>query len=356
MSDMHLLGGIVVALAGFALLFELGLRSKLGAPWAERLPTLRVRPDPHCGYRPVPGDVHYGYRQLTKLNNLGLRGPDVEDKKQGEHRIVVVGDSIVFGIGLSDDDLLTTVLEQELNRREPCGRFRAVNLGVRGFALNQQLALFEVLAGDLKPDHVIVVFGLHSFSRANIAKFYGQIRKLDWYMPDLDGKPTRTAVFRWRCVWLARKSATVAWVYRWYKYWRRRNEVPIKLLHGTASGDVEQGLGFVQQQLDRFKAVAGSHGADFSVAVVPFEQQLAHDYPANRYQSALREITAALDVPSVDLLPELRDLYRKTGRLPAAPFDEHYNAAAHRVMAMQLVDHLHACAAQHNGDRASALR
>jgi hypothetical protein len=336
------IAGLLVALGGLALVLEIGLRCKLGAPWAERLPTLRVQPDPRCGFRPMPGDVHYGYTQLIRLNNLGLRGPDVHRKKEGEYRVVVIGDTTVYGIGLADDTLLTTVLEQELNRREYFSRFRVVNLGVRAFALNQRLALLEVLADQLEPDHVVLFIGFHAFRRANIVGYYERVKERDWYMLDLEGKPTRKAVLKWQMVQLARKSATVAWGYNFYKLWRRRNEVPVRLLHGATSGEVDERLGYVRQQLDRFKAVAEGHGAQISVALVPFAQQLENDCPANRFQSAIREIAEALDISCVDLLPKLRELTRRTGRLPAAPFDEHYDAAANRVMAMQLVEHVRA--------------
>jgi hypothetical protein len=210
----------MICLAFFGLSLELGVRWKLGAPRFERLPLLRIKPDPRFGYVPVPRDVHYAYDQLTKLNSLGLRGPEVESIQEGEYRILVLGETQVYGPGLADDELITNVLEHELNKgADPGHHCKVINLGVRAYALNQQFALLELLGVGLEPDYVVLLFYIFSYRSTDISRYYKRARNRDWYMVGLGGKPTGSALFKWRIVQLARKSALVASLHSMYKSW-----------------------------------------------------------------------------------------------------------------------------------------
>jgi hypothetical protein len=57
--------------------------------------------------RPVP--VH--------MNALGLRGPEIGARLSGERRVLVLGDSYVWGQGVRDDETVPARLEQELRAR-----------------------------------------------------------------------------------------------------------------------------------------------------------------------------------------------------------------------------------------------
>jgi hypothetical protein len=123
---MKLLGCLVVV----ALLFEVAIRILIGAPRAEQLPLLRVQPDRRLGYKPIPGDQHYGYDELIKLNSLGLQGPEVIPKRPGEYRILALGGTQLYGLGIADTALVTSVLEDRLNQDRGARTYRVMNFGV----------------------------------------------------------------------------------------------------------------------------------------------------------------------------------------------------------------------------------
>jgi hypothetical protein len=125
--------------------------------------------------------------------------------------------------------------------------------------------------------------------------------------------------------------------------WRSRNELRGKLLRGANDQEVATRLEYVENQLDRFTNLAHEHGFSLSLGVIPLPSQLARDYPAELYQSELQRMAASLKIQFVDLLPPLRLLYQEMGRLPVAPFDDHYDAKAHKAMAMHLVDLFRGC-------------
>jgi hypothetical protein len=86
------------------------------------------------------------------INSLGLRGPEVGPKQEGVRRVLVFGDSFVFGIGVDEPHLLTTQLAHMLGPSA-----EVVNLGVSGYSTDQELILFQELGPPLEPDLVILV-------------------------------------------------------------------------------------------------------------------------------------------------------------------------------------------------------
>lgn len=200
------------ALCGL-ILIEIFIRITIGAPRQEKFPPARVQPDPDIGWTMVPGDTHYTYDALVRLNSHGFRGPEIPDKFAGEYRILAVGDSHVYGQGLSDDELLTSALQRGLNRLERECLPRVINMGVRAYSMNNELALLQKLGVPLQPDHVIWFFYIDDFRKSDVQRWYQQFADMDWYMFDLLGKPTPTALRRWRLRQALRKSALLMWAH-----------------------------------------------------------------------------------------------------------------------------------------------
>lgn len=93
----------------------------------------------------------------VRLNALGLRGREVpEPKPAGVRRVLVLGDSFAFGVGVDEAHLLSSVLERRLNAALP-GVHEVVNLGVAGYATDQELLLLRRLGPRLSPDGIVLV-------------------------------------------------------------------------------------------------------------------------------------------------------------------------------------------------------
>lgn len=111
--------------------------------------------EPHArGSHPIEGGPDRGE---IRLNALGLRGPEVrEEKAPGVRRVLVLGDSFVFGVGVDEEHLATTGLQRELLARTGLPH-EVLNLGVSGYSTDQELLLFQELGPRLRPDAVVVV-------------------------------------------------------------------------------------------------------------------------------------------------------------------------------------------------------
>jgi hypothetical protein len=96
--------------------------------------------------------------QPLTTNSWGMRDRErAIEKPAGVYRIAIMGPSLVMGSGVSDAETFSRVLEANLNRSSggTGHRFEVLNFGIAGYALTQQLALFEDRAAPFRPDSVI---------------------------------------------------------------------------------------------------------------------------------------------------------------------------------------------------------
>ena len=104
-------------------------------------------------------------RGAVRINSLGLRGKDVSrDKPAGVKRTLVFGDSFIFGVGVDEGNLFTSQLENFLNARDGSNPHQVINLGVSGYATDQEFILWEELGKTLSPDLVVLVVCDNDFS------------------------------------------------------------------------------------------------------------------------------------------------------------------------------------------------
>ncbi|MGH9386298.1 MAG: SGNH/GDSL hydrolase family protein [Vicinamibacterales bacterium] len=100
---------------------------------------------PHA---PVPGCAG------ERINRAGFRGLAREaSRTQGLMRIVVLGDSSTFGMGVCAAETYSAVLESSISGIE------VLNFGVIGFSAFQGARLFESRSRRYRPDIVLVAFG-----------------------------------------------------------------------------------------------------------------------------------------------------------------------------------------------------
>jgi lysophospholipase L1-like esterase len=85
-------------------------------------------------------------------------------KPPGTFRIVVMGDSIAFGYGVSLDDSFPKRLEQRLAARAPAQPIQVLNLGVNGYNPYTEAALFADVGVRYQPDLVLVEFCINDLN------------------------------------------------------------------------------------------------------------------------------------------------------------------------------------------------
>ncbi len=166
---------LVISLIAFELILRLVFPDVRGIPPPPRKGWALVPERIWTEYHPVLGWVHQkskaailkieGHEIPLHTNALGFRGQREypQTKPEGVHRILVLGDSFVFGFGVRDEETFSAVLEN----RDP--NLEMMNAGVPGYGIDQILLSFSVLGKSLKPDYVLIGIFPEDFWRATRA-------------------------------------------------------------------------------------------------------------------------------------------------------------------------------------------
>lgn len=279
-------------------------------------------------------------RGLVRINGLGLRGPEVRlPKPAGLRRVLVLGDSYVFGVGVDEEHAFAARLAARLARGG--ARIEVVNAGVMGYSNDQQLVLLEELGARLAPDVVVLVMCDNDFEGNGESFAYQQYYK-PWFELAPDGAlvrhnlpvPRLSPAQRAR-LWLGQHSN--AWNLvrsrrsAWPPLQRLIDTLHVDLTHAPGSRPVELTAALVAAQRD----AAARLGAGFlTVNTGRAREQVALFH-------RLRPLLRQRGVPYAGLegpMAEARALD------PARPWDfgkdPHWNLAAHRLAAERVAEHV----------------
>ena len=118
-------------------------RTQTGAPYLPGSPYLLWEMSPGTRTE-LDAQVH--------VNTLGLRGDEISKTKDaGTRRILIVGDSSVYGHGVNQDEVFSQILNKSLGTS-----IEVINGGVPGYSTYQTLNLLDLRGWDTKPDLLVI--------------------------------------------------------------------------------------------------------------------------------------------------------------------------------------------------------
>lgn len=148
---------LLIALVGLALA-EIAVRVFWPQPAFYASPGLYVV-DPKVGHRMKPGlrGVLGNFAEFTtqvRINQLGIRGPEVGPAQPGVRRVLVLGDSFTFGMGVEEPEALPAQLAAELTRRGVPSE--GINAGIGGYGIPDEVRWFEQYGRGTRPDVIVL--------------------------------------------------------------------------------------------------------------------------------------------------------------------------------------------------------
>lgn len=167
---------VALALSLFAV--EMGARLLLPTPWiVPRRPAEDpfLIPHPERGYAFRPSFTNEwrsaDYAFEVRLNELGLRDTPLAEARAGGLRILALGDSYTFGIGVRSEESWPGVLERRLRSELPAALRPVVfDAGLPAYGAHQIRQLGEELIPKLEPQ--IVIFGMYTNSAWRVENPY----------------------------------------------------------------------------------------------------------------------------------------------------------------------------------------
>ena len=115
--------------------------------------SLTYRYDAELGWAPVPGSSALVTTARTihvQHNSLGFR--DIEPERDGRPRVLVVGDSFVWGVDAEAGERFTDLL------RNRFPGLAIVNAGVSGYGTDQEYILLQRIWETIQPTVVVLIF------------------------------------------------------------------------------------------------------------------------------------------------------------------------------------------------------
>jgi len=92
----------------------------------------------------------------VRTNQLGLRGPELGERVAGERRVLMLGDSYVWGMGVDEQATIPAVLQQRLLARA-AGPVTVGNAGMYGTGPREWAYTLARFDGSFRPDVVVAV-------------------------------------------------------------------------------------------------------------------------------------------------------------------------------------------------------
>lgn len=333
-------------------------------------------PDAAAQYRNNPGaHIYYHDGEVNDtyiINSQGLREDhDIGPATPGTLRILAVGDSFTFGLGVNGDQTFAHRLN---SLAEADGRpVEVINAGVSGYGTDNELAWLRAYGWSLKPDVVMLGFFTGNDISDNMLGMrktqvdsHGQLVPSDALrvMRNITPEPANPGPVKSVKIWLAHNSQAYvllrrlghgAWdwlfpqprvgqptLFSYNSLYEKQDDPKLQAAWNTTFG-----------LLSQMKSEVESHGAKLVVVAIPPREQIedadwqkivassglpAADLQRDKPEQVLAGWCAQTDTPMINLLPGFQAA--PTNRPLYYRIDTHFNAAGHALAAQLIHDAL----------------
>jgi len=326
MAVKNWLSKLSLALCGLLLspvILELGARTYAWLTSQERT----IIADDLLGWKLVPHAKHL-YRKeeqtyLIAINSKGLRDAERSyEKPAGVFRIVVVGDSFVFGSGgVKASDRFTDILEKSTKKVE------VINMGVPAFGSDQEYLYLKTEGLKYHPDLIILCAFENDF-RESFSTVSPSNGRAKGYVSTSRGQllfhpPSFSLFYR-----LAQRSYLFGFTDLALKKVSRAYGRPPDVLAPQERIETFRQL-FIQA-----RSMCLEHGAQLVLVYFPFRGQK----DKNVIQQIFDELAATKGIRTLDLMNRMRSADAE--RSAYFKRDIHFNEYGHQVVAAALQEYL----------------
>ncbi len=263
-----------------------------------------------------------------EVNLLGLRGPMVTPQKPPDvFRILGLGDSFTFAVGVREPDTFLRRLESQLNIARPAGgdapTFQVLNAGTQGYNIRDEVLYLEHRWLPLAPDLVLVNFYLNDAYADDAFRNMGEALGI-YVQPQGVGRLSYVVDLvqhQW-AVRQQRRDTEAYYLASFFKEANRYIDDPASL-----SIDWKQSRDALAHAVE----LGQQHGFRVALVVWPELYDLEGDYPFVAIHQLVRETCNRLGIPTLDLLDTFRG--HNSAALWVHPSDHHPNEEANRLAA-----------------------
>lgn len=345
LRNLTLLGASIALTLG---LLESILRLFYAVPptWIE--PQTRHLKSPLLGWVLPPSSESFTIDAPVRVNSLGLRDEEFAlEKPPDTRRVLCLGDSFTFALGVRLEDLYAKQLERQLANTAGAGRIQVINAGVAGYNTRQELITYLTLGVALDPD--LVVLGFYWNDLIANAEPIPDLATTPRIVPGNETKfeeraqhriPTPIRNLLRKSVLLYRAVAGVQTIAALASPPADGYSVVQRALLTGDAATVEPFWQETAKRLLQLADAAEAHNTPVILLIFPSENEVRRDYPNLVFGDKLREIWEPTGLPIIDLTSAYRTSLA-AGENPFLPYDLHPNATGMRIAADALHTVIH---------------
>src|SRR3984893_12929623 len=334
---------VLISLVIVALLGEVALRlfaPRLGVAVDEKARFYRF--DHDLGWAPLENitRVEKENRYVVHQNQFGLRAPDDMQLKKtsGRKRVLVLGDSYVWGVGASQEELFTA---PEVNGTNA----ELINCGVSGYGTDQEYLFYLREGQKFDVDRVVVAFTLYNDVENNLnSKQYSYLKPYFTLNGDqlvLHNDHVQYSIvdnffrnLKRDCrVWNLAYQGVDGLIKTLLHKQQKRLETDV-----VVSEADRQGIELTLAILKKLKEAVTARHAEFYVIFIPYKPRVENHLPGNHSFAPL--IAAGLTQMGVSYREPYPE-FLKSAMAGVDPFnrvDNHFSAAGHALFAKFVTD------------------
>lgn len=347
---------LVASLAITAALGEVAARLILPRPLPWRFPQLSYQPDPNAIFALRPNQRAYSADQPVLINARGLRGPLVPyERTAGWSRVLFLGDSITFGYGVADGEVVTQRVAAIMNEADVA--VEVINTAVPAYNTEQEVRYLKQEGLRYHPDWVIVGICWNDIADKSTA----QVSEDGWLvLPGREQTSSLARLLESEPAYAARNAIKRSrLVYGALQGWRalrapgatdQQAQLRADILEGRHSPRVADGWERLAGALRQLRELSENNGFRPLLVAFPIPLALARSYPHSSYPATLKRLADREGLPLIDLTDAFRGAYHGHESL-FIPYDgDHPNAAGHALAARAIARFLTAPTEQTRSD------
>ena len=295
--------------------------------------------DHELGWAPLE-NITWGQKgDLIHQNQFGLRGPDDMQlmKTSARKRVLVLGDSYVWGVGASQEELFTAPEVYRTNDE-------LINGGVSGYGTDQEYLFYLLKGHKFDVDEVVLAFTLYNDVENNLnSKQYSYLKP--YFTLSGDQLVLHNDHVRYKAVDaffrnLNRESRVWNVAGRGFDgfistAFRKQKHLETDVVVSEAG---HKGIELTLAILSKLKDAVAAHHAEFYVVFIPYKPRVENHLTGNHPFAPL--IAAGLTQMGVSYREPYPE-FLKSAMAGVDPFnagDNHFNGAGHALFAKFVTD------------------
>lgn len=281
--------------------------------------TALMNPNDVYSYIHKPGLKNKFQGVDVAINSHGLRGPEFNKEKQpGKKRLLILGDSVVFGWGVPQKNIFSSELKNLFSRNRL--EIEVISAGVGSWNTRTEYEYLRSTAINFKPD-AIVLFIVHNDLQPKKTG-YTEVSKAQLFLKDNGEKP-RAGIIRKIC----RKSVCKTYLLQYILYFTK--------VQKSRQVQVEENSPMWEDArlaLSGIERLCHKKNVEFIVYLYGSKSTVTQNSVLNLYYKYLKSIGV-----NTYLLPEL--LFDESNYWNSI-VDSHPNIAGHKIIAQNIFEEL----------------